>query len=213
MVFENATSKVEKIAHWIPVTEEILQDVDQMRSYVDNRMTLGVNIAEDGALLNGSGVSPQLRGFMNLVAPAAPIARGADTNADAILRQIAAIELATQLEVTGLVLNPAQWLTISLTKDSTGNYIGGAGPFATPRRPTLWGRPVAVTSAIVAGTALVGSFSGGGAQLFKHGGMRVDVSNSHSDFFIKNLIAIRAEIREALAVYREAAFGLVTGLN
>jgi len=44
------------------------------------------------------------------------------------------------------------------------------------------------------------------------GGLRVEASNSHDDFFIKNLVAIRAEARLALAVYRPAAFGTVVTL-
>jgi HK97 family phage major capsid protein len=212
LVFENATSKVEKIAHWIPVTDEILQDVAQMSSYIDGRMRHGVDLAEDDQLLNGSGVSPNLRGFLHLTAPAAPIARVAEVNAEAIYKQIAAIEAATNMPVTGIVMNGINWMAIDLLHDSTGNYIGGGGPFQSPRTPTLWGRPVAITSAIPAGTALVGAFQGG-AQLFKHGGVRVDVSNSHASFFINNLLAVRAEIREALAVYRESAFGLVTNLS
>ena len=35
------------------------------------------------------------------------------------------------------------------------------------------------------------------------------MSNSHDDFFIKNLVAIRAEERGALAVFRPSAFGEV----
>ena len=65
---------------------------------------------------------------------------------------------------------------------------------------------------MAAGTALVGAFKTA-AQLFRKGGLRVEASNSHSDFFTKNLVAIRAEERLALAVYRSAAFGTVTGLN
>jgi HK97 family phage major capsid protein len=213
LVFAATSQKVEKIAHWIPVTDEILQDVAQMSSYIDARMRLGIDLAEDDALLNGSGVSPALKGFLHLGAPAAPVARVAEVNADAIYTQIALIEAATNLAVDGIVMNPANWKTIQLAKDSTGNYIGGGGPFATPRVPTLWGRPVAVTPAIVANTALVGSFHSGGAQLFKHGGTRVDVSNSHASFFINNLLAVRAEIRESLVCYRESAFGLITNLN
>lgn len=93
-----------------------------------------------------------------------------------------------------------------------GEYLSGAGPFATPQRPVLWGLPVAVSPVIAVGTALVGCYRTA-SQLFRNGGIRVDVSNSHSDFFVKNLVAIRAERREALAVYRAACFGTVTGLN
>ena len=109
------------------------------------------------------------------------------------------------------VINPANWQTIQLSKDANGQYYG-SGPFAGAQAPTLWGLPVAVTPSIVANTALTGAFRSS-AQIFDHGGMRVDVSNSHSDFFIKNLVAIRAERRLALAVYRPAAFGTTTGLN
>jgi hypothetical protein len=41
----------------------------------------------------------------------------------------------------------------------------------------------------------------------------VEASNSHSDYFIKNLTAIRAEERLALAVYRPAAFHAITTIN
>jgi HK97 family phage major capsid protein len=64
---------------------------------------------------------------------------------------------------------------------------------------------------MTAGTALVGAFKTA-AQIFRKGGVRVEASNSHADFFVKNLVAIRAEERLALAVYRPAAFGEVTGL-
>jgi len=51
---------------------------------------------------------------------------------------------------------------------------------------------VALTSAIAAGTALVGAFRTA-AQIFRKGGVRVEASNSHSDFFVTNKTAIRAE--------------------
>jgi len=72
--------------------------------------------------------------------------------------------------------------------------------------------PVAVTLAMTSGVALPGAFRQG-AQFFRKGGLTVDASNSHNDYFVKNLQAIRAEERGALAVYRPGAFGEVTGLN
>jgi len=79
-------------------------------------------------------------------------------------------------------------------------------------QPNLWGLPVAVTSAIVVNTALVGAYKSA-AQLFRHGGLRVEASSSHSDYFTRNLVAIRAELRAALVVPMPSAFGAVTGLN
>jgi hypothetical protein len=41
----------------------------------------------------------------------------------------------------------------------------------------------------------------------------VEATNSHSDYFVKDLVAVRAEQREALLVYRPAAFTVVSGLT
>jgi HK97 family phage major capsid protein len=211
LVFEAATSPVQKIAHWIPVTDEMLEDFAQTQSIIDARLRLGVDLTEEDQLLNGNGTPPQLRGLMNLVGLAAAVARGADTNMDAIFKQVSAIATNALITPDGFVMNPANWLTIQLAKNAQGNYLG-SGPWAPAQAPTLWGLPGAITPAIVANTALVGAYRSS-AQIFRKGGVRVEATNSHSDFFVKNLTAIRAEERLALAVYRDAAFGKVTGLN
>lgn len=212
LVFDAVTDPVRKIPTWIPVTDEMLEDVAQMRSYIDARLRLFVNLALDDQLLNGTTTAPDIVGFLNRSNLAASVVRtGTVTNADAVLDQISAIEAATFLAVDGIVMHPTNWKTIQQSKDGSGQYYGG-GPLASPARPVLWGRPVAVTSAIALGTALVGAFRMG-SQLFNRGGMRVEASNSHSDFFVRNLVAIRAERRAALAVYRSTAFGSVTSLT
>jgi HK97 family phage major capsid protein len=61
-------------------------------------------------------------------------------------------------------------------------------------------------------TALVGAFRTA-AQVFRRNNLTVEASNSHNDFFQKNLTAIRAEQRLALAVYRPNAFHAITALN
>jgi HK97 family phage major capsid protein len=212
LIFDAVTDPVRKIPTWIPVTDEMLEDVPTMRSYIDARLRLFVNLALDDQLLNGSTTAPDIIGFLNRTGLATAVVRaGSVTNADAVLDQITAIESATFMPVDGIVMHPTNWKTIQQSKDGNGQYYGG-GPLASPARPVLWGRPVAVTSAIALGTALVGAFRMG-SQLFNRGGMRVEASNSHSDFFTRNLVAIRAERRAALAVYRPSAFGTVTSLT
>ena len=211
LIYDATTDPVRKIAHWLPVTEEMLEDVAQIRSYIDARLRLGVDIAEEDQLLNGSVVAPDIVGILTRTGLTAAQARGADTNADAIFKQVTTIASTIFVQPTGIVMNPANWQTVQLTKNAAGNYLGN-GPWAPAQQAQLWGLPIAVTPSIVANTALVGDFRGS-AQVFRKGGMRLEASNSHSDYFIKNLVAIRAEERLALAVYRPAAFGTVTGLN
>jgi glycosyltransferase involved in cell wall biosynthesis len=73
------------------------------------------------------------------------------------------------------------------------------------------GLPVVVTPAETVGTALVGDFQMF-SQLWRRMGIRIDVSDSHSTYFIENKLAIRCEERLALIIYRAAAYCLATGL-
>lgn len=212
LVFEAATAPVRKIATWLPVSEEMLEDVPAIRSYIDARLSLGVLMTEETQLLNGDGVAPNILGIRAQTGLAADVARdAAEPNFDAILKQIMAIYASSFLMPDGIVMNPADWTTTILTKGAQGQYYT-PGPFQPIQAPTLWGLPVAITPAMTAGVALVGAYRMA-AQVFRKGGIRVEASNSHADFFIKNLIAIRAEERLALAVYRPGAFGEVTGLG
>jgi HK97 family phage major capsid protein len=211
LVFEAALDPVRKIAHWLPVTEEMLEDVPQMRSYIDARLIVGVKLIEDDQLLNGDGIAPNILGLRARPGLAADIVRtGTETNADALLRQALAIFAHSYLMPDGFVLNPADWANTLLTKTTAGDYYTG-GPFSPIQGAALWGLPVAVTPMMTPATGFVGAFKTA-AQLFRRGGIRVEASNSHADFFIKNLVAIRAEERLALAVYRPGAFGEVTSL-
>lgn len=211
LVFTSRTDDVRKIATWLPVTDEMLEDVPQIRSFIDNRLRSFVQLAEDDQLLNGDGLDPNIEGIRNRTGLQADQARGADTNADAIFKQMTNILVNALIQPDATVMHPTNWMTIALSKDANGQYYG-QGPFAAPGPRMLWGYPVAVTVAMTSGVALPGAFRTG-AQLFRKGGLTTAASNSHSDFFTKNLTAIRAEERAALAVYRPGGFGEVTGLN
>ena len=212
LVFEPVSDPVRKIAHWIPVTEEFLEDAEAARSIIDREMLYGLDLAENDQLINGDGLGANITGFLARVGLAADVPRGAsETNADAVFNQIFAIWTATGLMPTGIVMHPNNWKTCAAMKNTLGENLG-TGPFDAPQTPVLWGLPVALTVAIAAGTCLVGAF-GTMAQLFRRGGTRVEASNSHASFFIENKVAIRAERREALCVMRPQAFGTCSALN
>jgi HK97 family phage major capsid protein len=211
ITFQQVTDVVQKIAHFLPVTDELLEDVPAIGTYIDTRLMLGVQLTEDDQLVSGSGIAPNILGLLNRPGLAPAVVRtDPDTNADAIAKQMAAIRASTFLEPTGTIIHPTRWESILLLKNTLGNYIASS-PFMPPTVPTLWGKPVAISKVVPLGTALV--VTGSMATIFRRGGINVQASNSHQDFFIKNLVAIRAEERIALCVFRPAAFGTVTGLN
>lgn len=199
---------VRKIAVTAKVTEELFADFPAMRDYIDQRLPFMVQLTEENQLLTGSGVSPQITGILN-VSGIQTQATGADTNPDAIYKGIVKVRTVGFFEPDGVVIHPNNWTPIRLLKTTTGEYVWG--PPSTPGPEMIWGLPTDVTVNITANTALVGAYQLG-AQVFYREGLRMEATNSNEDDFKKNLVAIRVEQREALAVYRPLAFCTVTGL-
>lgn len=204
-----ADAPVRKIAVTSKVTEEMFNDFPTVRDYIDQRLPLMVRITEEQQLLSGSGVSPQITGILN-TAGIQTQATGADTNPDAIYRAIVKVRTVGFFEPDGVVIHPNNWTPIRLLKTTTGEYVWGAPSESGPER--IWGLLVDQTTGVTANTGLVGAFQLG-AQVFYREGIRLEATNSNEDDFINNLIAIRCEIRLALAVYRPKAFCAVTSLG
>lgn len=201
---------VSKIAVMLPITDEQLMDVPQVRGYIDGRLTLMVKQTEQIQLLRGTGVSPQLQGF-HTKENISSIARAAsEDNADVFLRAITEVNSISGLaNTTGIVMNPLQWLAIRLVRTTTGDYIWGHPSVQGPT--TLWGLPVISTNAETDGLGLVGDFQGF-SHISRRMGMRIDVGYINEDFK-DNIQRIRLEERLSLEIYRAKAFCEVTSLN
>ncbi len=215
---------VKKLATILTTSDEMLEDAGQVQGYINGRLSLFVKQKEESSLMSGAGTD-DLVGITGR-SGVTTWARGTvDNNAVALFKAMNGNRGSSFLEPDAIIMNPANWQTTRLLTDTAGQFFGG-GPFlgqygnngqvgnsSQNMGPldTLWGKPVLVTTAIGSGTALVGSFSQA-AQIFRRGGLTVEATNSHSTYFTSNLVAIRAEERLALAVYRPAAFTKVTGL-
>jgi HK97 family phage major capsid protein len=106
-------------------------------------------------------------------------------------------------------MHPTDYETVRLGKDANGNYI--FGPPNSAAAITMWGLPIVRSTLIGQGTALVGAYRQA-ATLWVREGIAISATDSHSDWFIRNVTAIKADMRVAFAVTRPTAFCTVTGL-
>lgn len=207
LTFSLVQAAVQVIAHWNAITKQAAADSPQLRSYIDNRMTDGVLDRLEEELLVGDGVAPNLRGILN-TSGILTQAKGTDTSVDAILKAITKVRLGN-IEPNAVLLHPNDWQEIRLMKDGTsGQYL--FGPPSQAGDSTLWGLPMDSSANLTEGTGLVGDFRQ--AEVWIREGVRVSLSDSHADFFIRNQLVLLAEMRAAFGVLRPAAFASITGI-
>lgn len=199
---------VRKIATFLPVTDEQFEDEPRAQGYVQNRLPFMIQQRLDSQLLVGNGTAPNLRGTENVVGIQTQ-ALGTDPVPDAIYKCARKIRDNGFAEPSVVFIAPAKWEAVRLLKTADGQYIWGhpsmVGPF------TIWGIPVVETTAVTSTKAVLGDYANF-AELAMKRGIDVQVSNSHSDYFVKGKLAIRADMRCAALHYRPKAFGTVTGL-
>lgn len=211
--FEMKNAPIATIAHWVPASRQVLSDLGQMAAYIDGRLRYGLDLEEEDQLLKGSGTGLDLDGIFTQAAnyskPAGATA-AAQSPIDVLRLALLQAELA-DYTADGIVVSPTSWANIELTKEtSTAAYI-----FANPQAANsqmLWGRNVVSSGALGTNEFLVGNFALG-AQGWDRQQTVVGIAEQHEDFFTKNMVAILAEKRIGLTVYRPAAFvkGLLTG--
>lgn len=210
---------IKKIATMLPVSEEMLEDAPAIQSYINGRLTLFVKIEKERQLLRGTSGGNEVQGL--LTSRSVPVYAGgtaAGNKAVQLFKAMNGMRGSAFLEPEWIVMNPTDYEGIRLLTDTAGQFYGG-GPFTgqygsgtnvgasgqvTGAQDSVWGKPVYVTGALGAGTALVGTRAA--AQVWRRGGMSVEATNSHSNYFQLNLVAIRAEERVGLAVYRPTGF-------
>ncbi|PJI55397.1 phage major capsid protein [Methylobacterium radiotolerans] len=207
--YEEAEAAVRTIAHWIPISRQLFDDVPALRSTLDGELVYGLDEAEERQLLLGDGTGQNLLGLLpQATAFDTALLTGiaSPTRADTLLMAIGQAEKSL-LPATGMVLNTMDWIRMVAMKDTTGQYIG-SGPFGPEQLRRVWGLPTAVTPVMPEGRFLVGSFAVA-AQIFDRMDAEVLVSSEDRDNFIRNMLTARAEKRLALAVKRSQA--MITG--
>ncbi len=222
LAFTERTESIRKMATFLPVTDELLSDVAGIQGYVNSRLSTMMKLRLDNQLINGDGSAPNLTGILNksgINTFAFGSYSGKLRKIGQVYQAITEIRKDAFVEADAVVMHPSDWYDI-VTEESSVETSGSrnplfvvAGGFGEAVAPKLWGLNVVPSTAIAEGTMLVGKFGGGdAAQVIMREGVDLAVSDSHSDFFTKNQLAIRLTMRLGFAIYRPTAFCSITAM-
>lgn len=199
------TANVRKITAYVMLSEEMLDDVEGMTSYILAKLPQKINKVEDEQILRGLGTGVLLSGLVtNATAYSDALA---DTNVqriDVLVDAVRQVE-ASNYVPSNIVLNPVDYYALALTKNSNGDYL--LPWILGVINPQLAGVPIVKTTAISSGDFLV--LSREAAQVFYKKELTIEFSNSNEDNFIKGMVTVRAQKRLALPIYKPSA--MVTG--
>jgi len=203
MTFEKVQAAVKTIAAWIPATKRALSDAAQIRGIIDQELQDDIAEELENQIINGDGLGENFTGILNT---AGVLLQAWDTNIFTTTRKAKTTLLSTgRSRPTAYLLNPADWETIELTQDLAGRYYYG-GPIANGQK-ALWGVPVVECQSLAEGQIILGDFRK--AVMWDRERATISVSDSHEDFFIRNMVAILCEMRAAFGLVRPSGFVII----
>lgn len=200
--FATATTNVQEIVHYVPITRRAMQDAGQMRSIVEGELVADVVDRVDTQIASGDGTGDNLEGIYTAVTQSQD-ASGLG-KAEAIHKGITRVRVAAGvfMEPDYIGIHPNDYEELVLEQDGSGRFLTGDPSMPGPR--TLWGVPFVVSTAFAEDTPLVGNFERG-ARLWIRSGIEV-LSGLNDDDFVKRRISLMATMRAAFKTVRPTAF-------
>jgi HK97 family phage major capsid protein len=215
---------VSKIADFIKVSREDLEDVDYITSEVMDLLGNMIPRKREVQLLSGNGSAPNPQG---LIINGTPIAKAfavptgvktnfaVATNYDVLKTAIVQIMIGnsgTDTNVMGFIadlilMHPADIANMHLTKDTLGQYI--LPPFIAADGMQVDGVPIAPSLDLAAGSFVVGAFRNAKAFIKRDLNIRMWEQNESDP--IQDLVTFTATQRLAFRVKTIEAYGFVTG--
>lgn len=198
--FEEASTTAVTIAHWEPLTRRMLNNRPQVAGIVEGDLLDGLEDRLETQLLNGDGTGANLTGVANTSGI------GAQVFTTDIFTTL--LKAKTQVRVTGRRAATAHVLTVEdMEEVLLARYTaGGAFIYGGPAKDgpvTIWGLPAIESEVPAANTAYTADWKT--VKLYDVEAATIAWTDSHSDFFTRNIEVVRAEMDVALAVFRPSA--------
>lgn len=200
MAFERVQVPVKTIAVWIPATKRALSDASQLKGIIDQELQDDLEECLEDEIIGGDGSGEHFTGLLNT---SGVLEQAWDTDLLTTIRKArTALRVTGRSRPTAILLHPNDAEALDLLKDGEQRfYFGGPADGGVQR---VWRVPVVESEAMTEGIGLMGDFRK--AVIWDREQASIQVSDSHSDFFIRNMVAVLAECRMAFGVIRPSAF-------
>ena len=193
--FTPVTKPLSKIAGYVKETDEILNDAPFLASAVQNELLYQLGVTEDSAIMG------EVLGTTGIQS----VTYAEGKMVDAILKAKAAVAQNSPFTADFVAINPEDMVDLLTATDKNGQYLGGGffqgaygnGDYTQPAR--IWGLPIFETSEVAAGTVLVGAGKQA-VQVYRKGGVDVNIYEQNEDDALYNRVTLLAEERLAVAV-------------
>lgn len=185
-----------------------LEDSAELRTFVQDELAYGLDVAVEQQVLNGDGLGENNRGILQTTGI---LSQAFSTDPLETLRKSLTLLQLNGAESPTAVLHPSDWETIALLRTTTNAFIasdaqaqsvngGNVAPPTGAQALISWGVPVVLSVAVPVGTGVMFDPSTA-VTLYTDGTTRVEW-DTQSDDFVRNKITARCEGRFGVAVKR-----------
>jgi HK97 family phage major capsid protein len=200
MHFERVSTTVKTIAVWVGVTKRALADAGQIRGIINQELREDLADELENQLFNGDGIGEN---FLGLANQPGTLQQAFGVDILTTTRRAITTLLVTGRQVpTAWTFNPLNWETVELIQDNDGRYYHNGPLNQGPMR--LWGVPVVQSFHQAAGSAWLANWRK--AVLWDREQSTISATDSHDDWFVRNLVAVLAEMRAAFGLIRSSGF-------
>ena len=203
---QEVDSPSQYIAGFLSISRKMLDDVQGMTTFLQSRLPELLLREEDDQLLNGDGTSPNISGITD--AGNFTAASGSATiDIEQLVQAISQLE-GYDREANGILLNPADYWRLALTKGQTsGDYTMPAGIVVVGEDGVMriGGVPVFRSTACTLDKFIVGDWVMG-ANLITREAPRVEFFFEDSTNVRYNKVTVRVEERIAFPIYGDNYF-------
>ncbi|WP_427183731.1 phage major capsid protein [Bordetella bronchialis] len=182
------------IAAHTTASRQVLSDHAALQAAIDTMIRNKLLTRLENQIINGTGAQGKIKGLLTLATTFIPTigTTPADIIGESLTRQANYGYLPNLI-----IMNPMDWFRIQITKTATEEeYLFGSPTMPVP--PALWNAAIVATPSVAEGTAL--TVDTAFTTVLDRENPSVMLSNSHKDYFTRNLVAILGELRAGLEV-------------